>query len=102
MEIMNKENIDKVWVGAITGVLGALTGFVLFGAGFALINGITFGQFVNNIFFGISDFQSRIVTFSMLIDVVLFFIFIRKNYQDFCKGLIAVLVLSVVAVAFLY
>ncbi len=86
----------------ITGLLGAVVGFVVFGVGFAWKNNITFADFIHDVFLGVSDFQSRIVTFSMLIDVVLFFIFIRKNYQDFCKGLLAVLVLSVIAVALLY
>lgn len=86
----------------IAGILGALIGFALFGIGFALFNDISFSDFLRDVFFGVRDFQSRIVTFSMLIDVVLFFVFIRKNYQEFCKGLLAVLVLSVVAVAWLY
>lgn len=99
---MNKTSVDKVWIGVIAGIFGALLGFVIFGIGFSLKNGISFSSYISDIFFGISDFQSRIVTFSMLIDVVLFFIFIRMNYQEFCKGLLAVLVLSVMAVAWLY
>jgi hypothetical protein len=102
MEILSKEKIDKIWVGAIAGVLGAVVGFALFGLGFAWFNDITFNAFLDRAFFGVKDFQSRIVTFSMLIDVVLFFFFIRKNYMEFCKGLILVLVLSVVVVAWLY
>ncbi len=86
----------------IAGLLGAVVGFVGFGFGFAWKNNITFADFIHDVFLGVSDFQSRIVTFSMLIDVILFFFFIRKNYQDFCKGLLAVLVLSVIAVALLY
>lgn len=102
MEFINKASFDKVWVGIIAGILGAIIGFVGFGLGFGLVNHMSFADFFNNIFLGVSDFQSRIVTFSMLIDVILFFIFIRKNYQEFCKGLIAVLVLSVMVVAWLY
>ncbi len=86
----------------ITGLLGAIVGFAVFGIGFSWKNDISFSYFVHDVFFSVTDFQSRIVTFSMLIDVVLFFIFIRKNYQEFCKGLLAVLVLSVIAVALLY
>lgn len=86
----------------IAGVLGAIIGFLLFGLGFAIFNDITLSHFITNVFLGVSDFQSRIVTFSMLIDVILFFVFIKKDYQQFCKGLIAILVLSVLAVAWLY
>jgi len=86
----------------IAGVLGAVIGFLLFGVGFAIFNDITLSHFITNVFLGVSDFQSRIVTFSMLIDVILFFVFIKKDYQQFCKGLIAILVLSVLVVAWLY
>lgn len=99
---MSKGKFDNIWIGMITGILGALAGFVLFGFGFAYINHISFGEFYHGIFLGVQDFQSRIVTFSMLIDVILFFIFMRKDYQQFCKGIIAVLVLSIMAVALLY
>jgi len=99
---MSKEKWNKIWVGIVVGLTGAILGFILFGIGFGIINNVSFTSFVNDIFFGVTDFQSRIVTFSMLIDVVLFFIFIRKDYQEMCKGLMVVLVLSVVAVASLY
>lgn len=99
---MKKSTIDNVWIGMIAGVLGAIIGFLLFGLGFAIFNDITLSHFITNVFLGVSDFQSRIVTFSMLIDVILFFVFIKKDYQQFCKGLIAILVLSVLAVAWLY
>ena len=99
---MKKSTIDNVWIGMIAGVLGAVIGFLLFGVGFAIFNDITLSHFITNVFLGVSDFQSRIVTFSMLIDVILFFVFIKKDYQQFCKGLIAILVLSVLAVAWLY
>jgi hypothetical protein len=99
---MKKGKLDNIWIGMLAGVIGALAGFVLFGYGFALINHISFGEFYHGIFLGVQDFQSRIVTFSMLIDVILFFIFMKKDYQQFCKGIIAVLVLAVIAVAWLY
>lgn len=91
-----------MWIGVVSGILGAVVGFCLFGLGFSLYNNISFSKFITDIFLGVSDFQSRIVTFSMLADVILFFIFIRKDYQEFCKGLILVLILSVMAVAWLY
>jgi hypothetical protein len=99
---MKKSTIDNVWIGMIAGVIGAIVGFLLFGVGFAIFNDITLSHFITNVFLGVSDFQSRIVTFSMLIDVILFFVFIKKDYQQFCKGLIAILVLSVLVVAWLY
>ncbi len=97
-----KQKWDKMWIGILAGIAGAILGFLVFGLGFSWINDMTFAEFYRDVFLGVDNFQSRIVTFSMLIDVVLFFIFIRRNYQNFCRGLMAVLIVSVVVVAWLY
>lgn len=97
-----KQKIDKIWVGVVMGILGAFFGFFLFGIGFSWKNEMTFSEFYNIVFLGIKNFQSRIVTISVLVDVILFFWFIRKGYQKLCQGLMVVMILSVVAVAWLY
>jgi hypothetical protein len=38
----------------------------------------------------------------MLADIVLFFLLIRRGYEEFCKGLIIILVISVAVIAWLY
>lgn len=97
-----KQRIDKIWVGILVGMLGGFLGFLIFGYVFALINDISFSEFYQGVFLGVQSFQSKIVTVSMLVDIILFFIFIRKNYFNFCKGLMAVLVLAVLVVLWLY
>ena len=91
-----------MWVGLGVGVAGAIVGFLIFATGFSLYNDITIKEFITDIFLGVQDFQSRIVTFSMLVDVVLFFVLLKKNYQNLCKGIMAVMVISVAVVAMLY
>jgi hypothetical protein len=104
MESMTKSRLNHVGFGIIGGIIGALIGFCIFGFGFSLFNGILFSEFVSDVFLGsaLQDFQSRIISFSMLFDVLLFFILIRRGYEEFCKGLIIVLVLSVAVIAWLY
>lgn len=91
-----------MWLGLALGVLGAIAGFFMFAVGFSLYNHITIKEFITDIFLGVQDFQSRIVTFSMLVDVVMFFILMKKNYFNLCKGIMAVMVVSVAVVAMLY
>jgi hypothetical protein len=99
---MTKERFNKVWVGVVLGLLGAILGFVIFGLIFALKEDMTFYEFYRDVFLGVANFQSRIISFSVLLDIVMFYIFIRKDYQQMCKGIMAVLVLAVIAVAILY
>jgi len=101
---MRKGKFDHAGFGILGGILGAFSGFVLFGVGFSWFNDILFIEFVQDVFLGsaLQDFQSRILSFSMLFDVLLFFILVRKGYEEFCKGLIIVLVISVAVIAWLY
>lgn len=101
---MKGKSLNHVGYGIIGGIIGALLGFCIFGLGFSWYNGIFFREFVMDIFLGsaLQDFQSRIISFSMLANVVLFFVLIRRGYEEFCKGLIIVLVISVAVIAWLY
>ncbi|MFM7234923.1 MAG: hypothetical protein ACKOZM_10045 [Flavobacteriales bacterium] len=99
-----KRPLNHVGFGILGGLIGALLGFCIFGLGFSWYNGIFFSEFVNDIFLGdaLQDFQSRILSFSMLADVLLFFLLVKRGYEEFCKGLIIVLVISVAVIAWLY
>ncbi len=101
---MKQAKLNHVGYGIVGGIIGALIGFCIFGLGFSWYNEILFSEFVFDVFLGsaLQDFQSRIISFSMLADVVLFFLLLRRGYEEFCKGLIIVLVLSVAVIAWLY
>jgi len=101
---MKQAKLNHVGYGIAGGIIGAFIGFCIFGLGFSWYNEIFFSEFVFDVFLGsaLQDFQSRIISFSMLADVVLFFLLLRRGYEEFCKGIIIVLVLSVAAIAWLY
>ncbi len=101
---MKQKTLNHAGYGIIGGLVGALIGFCIFGIGFSWYNEIFFSEFVLDVFLGaaLQDFQSRIISFSMLADVILFFLLIRRGYEEFCKGLIIVLVVSVAVIAWLY
>lgn len=99
---MSKQNLDKFWIGFVVGLLGALFGFFAFGWFWALSEGVTFSYFFNDVFIGTGFFQDKIVTISILFDVVLFYFFMRANWLNMCKGILGVVVLSVPVAVWLY
>ncbi|MFN0030878.1 MAG: hypothetical protein ACKVOR_01820 [Flavobacteriales bacterium] len=99
---MNKQTLDKVPIGIIAGLLGAILGFVLFGLLFCAYEDVTFADYIHKAFLGISDLQSRIVSLSILLNVVLFFFLIKKEWYNMAKGLMVVMVVCVPVVVWLY
>jgi hypothetical protein len=99
---MKKNKWDTIWIGMGVGIVGFTIGFLMFGLAFALWSGGSLAQFIENVFLGLYDFESRIVTVAILFDVALFYFFIRKNMLHLCKGIMAIMVLSVPVVAWLY
>jgi hypothetical protein len=99
-----KQKLDKVWVGLVTGVLGAIGGFFLFGFFFALGSDTSLHYFIYNIFLGGGpiSYQDKIVSVSMVMDIVLFFIFMKLGWDRMCKGILAVVVCAVPVVVYLY
>jgi len=93
---------DRFGVGILIGVLGAVAGFYLFGLIWSYQNNTSVAYFVNEIFLGTSFFQDKIVTMSMLFDAILFALFLKWRLYNICKGIIAVLLLSVPVVIYLY
>lgn len=99
---MTKKKWDNIWIGMIIGIVGFAIGFLLFGLGFKLWSGGSLSQFINYVFLGVYDFESRIVTVAVLFDVALFYFFLRKQMLELSKGILAIMVLSVPVVAWLY
>ncbi|MCC6600656.1 MAG: hypothetical protein IT223_08260 [Crocinitomicaceae bacterium] len=99
---MTKDRLDKFWIGLIVGVLGALLGYFAFAAFWALYNDTSIVFFTREIFLGSGIFQDKIVTISILLDVVLFYFFLRANWYNLCKGILAVVICSVPVAVYLY
>jgi len=99
---MGNFRFDRFGIGFLIGVLGAFAGFYLFGLIWSLQNNTTVSYFVSEIFLGTNFFQDKIVTVSMLFDVILFALFLKLRMYNICKGLVAVLLLSVPIVIYLY
>ncbi|MFN8777075.1 MAG: hypothetical protein ACK5XV_09930 [Flavobacteriales bacterium] len=103
MGTLSKHRLDKIWIGVVIGLAGALLGFMLFGIIWSIGTDHPFTYYLHDTFYGITSmFQDKIVTISILVDVVLFYIFLRLQWYNLCKGLLAVVILSVPVALCLY
>jgi hypothetical protein len=102
MATVKKGKLDTFAFGLAAGILGAAAGFVVFGFLIAQLNGQTFGRFFQTLVQGSDIFHDKLVTVSILFDVILFFVMIRQEYYNFCKGLLAVVIVSVPVAIYLY
>lgn len=101
MEFLKQDRYDKFWVGLILGILGALLGFALFGIAWSYFNDVSFRYFYKDVFQN-SFFTDKIITVSILVDVLLFFLFMRMNWYNISKGLLAVVICAVPVVIYYY
>ncbi len=88
-------------LGITLGMLSPVLGFVLYGLFWGHYNNRTFSYFVNDIFFGTPVFQSSIVSLSLLINLLPFFLFIRKERYHSARGVLAALFIYVPLVIYL-
>jgi hypothetical protein len=102
MEFRNLTIKDSTFVGFGAGILGTAMGFTLFMSVFCLFNDVSIEFFIYDFFLAIPDFQSRILSFSALVNVVFFAMMLKKEKYQFCRGLMLALVMNVIAVIWLY
>ncbi len=99
---MNKAKLDRFFLGLISGILGAFIGFFIFGTGWIIANDRSMEYFVQEVFLRSELFKSRIISVSILFDVLLFFLAIRKEWYHFAKGVLAVVILAVPLALYFY
>lgn len=71
------------------GLIGPLLGFVVYGLYWSWSFHRTFCYFVNDLFIGTPDFRSSILSLSLLMNLVPFFIFLRSDRYKSARGVMA-------------
>lgn len=101
---MKKENLDKMWIGILLGIAGAFAGFFIYALVWSLVNDTTVSGFINDVFFATGPIQvkDKILSVSIIADILLFYLFLRLNWYNICKGLLAVVICTVPVVIYLY
>jgi hypothetical protein len=103
MSNVSKSKWDKVPYGIALGIIGAAVGFILFGLVFTLGTSTNLATFFNDLAYGVTAmYQDKVVTVSILVDVVLFYYFIRKEWFQISRGILYVVICSVPVALYFY
>lgn len=92
---MKPKRFDKTWIGILIGLILPVFGFLIYGWYWSWKFFRPFSYFVNDVFIGTPTFRSSILSLSLLINLVPFFIFLRTDRYKSARGVIAAVFLYV-------
>lgn len=98
---MSRE-VQQTFIGLLVGMLGNVLGFFIFGFAICVSQGVSFSFFYNNMFLDTEVFRSQVITGALLVNVVLFYIFMRMGRDGINRGIIITILLSVIAIVYYY
>lgn len=101
MVTLKKMKADNLALGVVLGLLGTVAGFFIFATYWSMVNNTSIGYFVENIFLGSPLFRDKIVTISVLFNVMIFYLAMRAKLYKISQGILLVILLSVPLIIYL-
>lgn len=98
---MNRRMRDTL-LGILLGFIGDVIGFVLYGLVFSWMNGVSFGYFYQKIFLDTELFRSQILTGALIVNILMFYILMRRRMDDLNKGVLIAILLTVIGIVYYY
>ncbi len=86
---MKSKRFDKTSLGFVVGLILPIFGFLIYGLYWSWKFFRPFSYFINDVFLGTPTFRSSILSISLLINLVPFFIFLRTNRNKGARGVLA-------------
>ena len=99
--IMKAKSLDHILTGMAIGVISPILGFVIYGTFWGYYHHRSLSYFVNEIFLGAPVFQSGIVSLSLVINLLPFWLFIKSDRLRSARGVLAALFVYVPLVIYL-
>lgn len=98
---MKTKKYDSLKIGLLIGLLGPFAGFIIYGLGWSLYFNRTLDYFINDVFLGMSSFQSPIVSLSLLFNLIPFFLFLKSSRMKSARGVLMAIFIYVPVVVYL-
>lgn len=96
------DNVRYTLIGMLLGLVGDVVGFFAYGGILTMIKGVSFSYFYNNMFLGTDVFKSQIITGALLVNVIIFYISMKKANDFISKGILISILISVIAIIYYY
>lgn len=87
--------LDSMLTGLIAGIIGTLIGFLILGVFWSVSNGTTLEYFISEIALKSDLYKDSMLTVSTLFNVGVFYLALKKELWNFCKGILGVILVSV-------
>lgn len=84
-----RDKLDRFKMGLVFGLIGPFIGFCLYGGYYCNKFRTSFPYFVNEVFLGTRTYQSPIATLSLLFNLLVFLIYLRVNWEEGARGILA-------------
>lgn len=95
-------NISKLFLGILLGIAGNVLGFFIFGLILCWSKDIQFTYFIENMVIGTDIFRSQIITGSLLVNTILFYILMRRGQDDINRGVMVTILLTMIAFVYYF
>lgn len=96
------QQVKETLLGILIGLLGNLVGFFIFGYILSLLQGVSFSYFYHNMFLGTDLFRSQIITGTLLVNILIFYFFMRKRLDSYARGIMVIILLTVIAIVYYF
>lgn len=92
---MKSKRYNTVKFGLLMGLIGPVIGFIIYGLYWSWNFQKTFAYFVNDLFIGTPDLRSSILSLSLLMNLVPFFVFLKTDRFKGARGVMLAVFLYV-------
>ncbi|SRR5690554_4314039 len=96
-----RKKYDSLPVGMLVGLVAPFAGFLIYGWFWSMYYHRSMKYFIEQVFLGMPQNQSPIITLSLIINLLPFFIFLRLKRYRTAQGVVAALFLYVPVVLYL-
>tara|TARA_Y100000739_G_C20544790_1_gene435348 strand:+ start:228 stop:542 length:315 start_codon:yes stop_codon:yes gene_type:complete len=92
------QRVNKIYFGLLSGLVGIIVGFFALGLAWSISKNDSISYFIDNIALKSLLYRDSILTICTLFNIGIFYLALRKEMWKFCRGLMFIILLSVILI----